>query len=123
MFCKYSNFISTVILEIQLSNTPFLAIRQRHRKKKQLRSSGCYFKVFIECVELFLAAGIQTQARRLQRFLPFTTFHNAHTSRLSVHLFPAGKCGMYFVEDNASDAVESSVSSDLTSCLLIPRKM
>lgn len=25
-----------------------------------------------------------------------------------------GKCGMYFVEDNASDTVESSVSRDLS---------
>lgn len=24
--------------------------------------------------------------------------------------FPAGKCGMYFVEDNASDTIENSVS-------------
>jgi hypothetical protein len=31
----------------------------------------------------------------------------------SVHLLSAGKCGMYFVEDNASDTVESSVSRDL----------
>lgn len=25
-------------------------------------------------------------------------------------LLPAGKCGMYFVEDNASDTIENSVS-------------
>lgn len=28
-------------------------------------------------------------------------------------LFSSGKCGMYFVEDNASDTVESSVSNGL----------
>lgn len=43
-------------------------------------------------------------------------------SNPSVHLLPAGKCGMYFVEDNASDTVESSVSGGLSLCLLKPRK-
>lgn len=41
----------------------------------------------------------------------------------SCHLLPTGKCGMYFVEDNASDTVESSVSADLHLYLLKPRKI
>lgn len=119
----YSNFILMVVLEIQFSHNPFLVRKLRHREIKQLRSYEYYFKVSIECVELFLAAGSQTQARGLQRSPHFTKQNSAHIlSNPSVQLLPAGKCGMYFVEDNASDTVESSVSGGLSLCLPKPRK-
>ena len=40
--------------------------------------------------------------------------NSAHTFLTHIQLYSAGKCGMYFVEDNASDTVESSVSRSLS---------